>query len=161
MIVNRKLLWSRIKLTRDQSGYLGLNPVKGLRCILFDERVFSSVAYKRTSAIYLEETPWCRLRPLTLDKAIFRTKKLFKDNSSYHNYMRLANRGEVVDKALVTLKFELPSNSGPVDICTFHFMALICGQIFQKDTSTLASHADVNEALRTSAWEAISTSKMG
>ena len=92
---------------------------------------------------------------------IFRTKKLFKDNSSYHNYMRLANRGEVVDKALVTLKFELPSNSGPVDICTFHFMALICGQIFQKDTSTLASHADVNEALRTSAWEAISTSKMG
>ena len=30
---------------------------------------------------------------------IFRTKKLFKDNSSYHNYMRLANRGEVVDKA--------------------------------------------------------------
>ena len=43
---------------------------------------------------------------------IFRTKKLFKDNSSYHNYIRLANRGEVVDKALVTLKFELPSNSG-------------------------------------------------
>lgn len=95
---------------------------------------------------------------------IFRTKKLFKDNSSYHNYMRLANRGEVVNKALVTLKFGLPSNSGPVDICTFHFMALICGQIFQKETSTLASQADVvlkrNEALRTSAWEAISTSKM-
>ena len=39
---------------------------------------------------------------------IFRTKKLFKDNSSYHNYMRLANRGEVVNKALVTLKFGLP-----------------------------------------------------
>ena len=96
---------------------------------------------------------------------IFRTKKLFKDNSSYHNYMRLANRGEVVNKALVTLKFGLPSNSGPVDICTFHFMALICGQIFQKETSTLASQADVvlkrNEALRTSAWEAISTSQMG
>ena len=30
---------------------------------------------------------------------IFRTKKLFKDNSSYHNYMRLASRGEVVDKS--------------------------------------------------------------
>ena len=79
---------------------------------------------------------------------IFGTKKLFEDNSSYHNYMRLANRGEVVDKGLVTLKFELPSNSGPGDICTFYFMALICGQIFQKDTSTLASHADINEALR-------------
>ena len=44
-------------------------------------------------------------------------------------------------------------------------MALICGQIFKKETSTLASHEDVvlkrDEALRTSAWEAISTSKMG
>ena len=76
----------------------------------------------------------------------------------------MANGGEVVDKAL-TLKFGLPSNSGPVDICTFHFMALICGQIFKKETSTLASHEDVvlkrDEAPRTSAWEAISTSKMG
>lgn len=43
----------------------------------------------------------------------------------------MANGGEVADKAL-TLKFGLPSNSGPVDICTFLFMALICGQIFQK-----------------------------
>ena len=38
--------------------------------MLFDERVFSSVALKRTSAIYLEETPRCRLRPLTLDKTM-------------------------------------------------------------------------------------------
>ena len=87
---------------------------------------------------------------------IFRTKKLFKDNSSYKNYIRLANRGEVVDKALVTLKFGLLSNPEPVDIGTFHFMVLIRGQIFQKQTSTLASHADVvpkrDEALRTSAW---------
>lgn len=37
--------------------------------MLFDERVFSSVALKRTSAIYLEETLRCRLRPLTLNKA--------------------------------------------------------------------------------------------
>lgn len=129
--------------------------------------VFSIVPLKITSVIFHEEIPQCCLRPLTLDKTrlgFFEPKNVSK--TIVYTKILQGWLKKVVEKTLVSLKFGLPSNPGPVDICTFHFMALTCGQIFQKEFSTLAaSHADVvpkcDEALRTSAGKALFTSKMG